>query len=53
MEEKEKLIREVRELMVSRWTLGPTHGVGHWDRVYANGRQLLTENQWKWTENTP
>ena len=43
MEENEKLVREIRELVSSRWTLGPTHGVGHWDRVYANGRQLLTD----------
>ncbi len=28
--------------MIARWTLGPTHGVGHWDRVYKNGQWLLT-----------
>ena len=36
------LIIEIREYAMSRWTLGKTHGVSHWDRVYENGKMLLT-----------
>lgn len=25
------------------WTLGETHGIRHWDRVYANGRRLIVD----------
>ena len=38
----EEIVKEVREYVQSRWTLGRTHGVSHWDRVYENGRKLLT-----------
>ncbi len=38
----QKIVREIRELVSSRWELGPLHGVTHWDRVYENGRKLLT-----------
>ena len=36
------MVKEVREYVQSRWTLGRTHGVSHWDRVYENGQRLLT-----------
>lgn len=29
-------------MVQSRWTLGELHGIKHWDRVYENGRKLLT-----------
>lgn len=38
----EEIIKEVRKYVQSRWTLGRTHGVSHWDRVYENGQKLLT-----------
>jgi len=38
----EDIVREVRNLVLSRWTLGDLHGVNHWDRVYGYGQQLLT-----------
>ena len=36
------IVQEIREFAKSRWTLGELHGIKHWDRVYANGQQLLT-----------
>ena len=36
------IVKEVRDYVKSRWTLGRTHGVSHWDRVYENGQKLLT-----------
>ncbi len=38
----QQLICDVRTFVSDRWTLGPLHGVRHWDRVYANGLRLLT-----------
>ncbi|MCQ2288621.1 MAG: hypothetical protein MJZ74_05940 [Muribaculaceae bacterium] len=38
----EALVKEVREFVISRWRLGELHGYRHWDRVYDNGRKLLT-----------
>lgn len=42
MSEKMEIIEKVRGYIQSRWTLGRTHGVSHWDRVYENGQKLLT-----------
>ena len=39
---EETIIKDVREYVHSRWTLGVTHGISHWDRVYENGKRLLT-----------
>ena len=38
----QEMIQKVREYVHSRWTLGELHGINHWDRVYANGKQLVT-----------
>ncbi len=38
-----EIIQSIRDYVHSRWTLGETHGVSHWDRVYQNGQNLLTE----------
>ena len=37
-----KIIADVRSYVDARWDLGSTHGISHWDRVYANGQKLLT-----------
>ena len=37
-----EIVKKVRELVQSRWTLGSLHGINHWDRVYGYGQQLLT-----------
>ena len=37
-----KIIADVRNYVDARWDLGATHGISHWDRVYANGQKLLT-----------
>ena len=37
-----EIIEKVREYVQFRWTLGRTHGVSHWNRVYENGQKLLT-----------
>lgn len=39
----EKSLRAVMNLVLERWSLGPTHGLGHWNRVYENGMKLITE----------
>lgn len=39
-QEVQKSLREVRNLVLDRWTLGSTHGIGHWNRVYQNGMKL-------------
>ena len=36
------IIREIRNYSHSMWTLGEIHGINHWDRVYQNGKRLLT-----------
>lgn len=36
------LVETIRNYVHSLWTLGPLHGVSHWDRVYENGKKLLT-----------
>ena len=38
----QEMIQELRSYVHSRWTMSELHGIGHWDRVYANGQQLLT-----------
>lgn len=35
-------INQVKQWAVSRWTLGKTHGVSHWERVERNGMALAT-----------
>lgn len=35
------LFETIREFAISRWKLGPVHGISHWDRVYRNGLLLL------------
>ena len=35
-------IELVKQWTVSRWTLGETHGVSHWERVERNGLLLAT-----------
>ncbi len=35
-------IEQVKRWAVSRWTLGPLHGVAHWERVERNGLLLAT-----------
>ena len=35
-------IEKVKQWAVSRWTLGPLHGVSHWERVERNGLLLAT-----------
>ncbi len=36
------LVREVRDYAVSHSGSSVSHGIEHWDRVYRNGRKLLT-----------
>lgn len=38
----QEMIQELRSYVHSRWTMGELHGISHWDRVYANGQQLIT-----------
>ena len=38
----QEIILALREYVHSQWTLSTIHGISHWDRVYANGLQLLT-----------
>lgn len=35
-------IEQVKQWAVSRWTLGETHGLSHWERVERNGQLLAT-----------
>lgn len=42
MNPDEIMIKDVRDYVHSRLTLGVTHGISHWDRVYENGKRLLT-----------
>lgn len=35
-------IEQVKQWAVSRWTLGPMHGISHWERVERNGLLLAT-----------
>ena len=37
-----ELVRRIRDHSHSLWSLGATHGIEHWDRVYLNGQKLLT-----------
>lgn len=39
-----KGLSDVLDLVISRWTLGETHGIGHWKRVYENGMKLMTDD---------
>lgn len=41
MKRQDALTKRVRMFVRSRWKLGTTHGVEHWDRVYSYGMQLL------------
>jgi len=36
------IIAQVREHMITIWTLSEIHGFKHWDRVYENGKILVT-----------
>ena len=36
------LIETIRSYVHSQWTLGSLHGISHWDRVYENGKNLIT-----------
>lgn len=36
-----KIVRQIRELVLSRWTNSQLHGISHWDRVYDYGKQLV------------
>ncbi len=38
----QEIVRQIRELVLSRWTNSQLHGISHWDRVYAYGKQLVT-----------
>ena len=40
--ERTLIIEKIREFAHSRWTLGPLHGISHWDRVFENGQKLMT-----------
>lgn len=40
----QKSLRDVQNLVLDRWTLGATHGIGHWNRVYENGMKLITDD---------
>lgn len=42
MIDRENMKEALREYVHSRWKMGSTHGVSHWDRVYENGQKLLT-----------
>lgn len=35
-------IEQVKQWAASRWTLGETHGLSHWERVDLNGQMLAT-----------
>ena len=35
-------IEQVKQWAVSRWTLGETHGLSHWERVEHSGQLLAT-----------
>ena len=35
-------IEQIKQWAVSRWTLGETHGISHWERVERNGLLLAT-----------
>lgn len=38
----QEIVKEIRQYVHSRWNLGETHGISHWDRVYNNGLKLIT-----------
>lgn len=38
-----KELDTILNLVLSRWTLGETHGISHWKRVFENGMKLMTE----------
>lgn len=38
----QEIVRQIRELALSRWTNSQLHGISHWDRVYAYGKLLVT-----------
>ena len=38
----QEIVRQIRELVLSRWTNSQLHGISHWDRVHAYGKQLVT-----------
>lgn len=40
-ERMQEIVRQIRELVLSRWTNGEVHGVSHWDRVYGYGMRLI------------
>lgn len=42
LEKEDEALKAVIECVKSRWTLGRTHGIGHWNRVWENGQKLLT-----------
>ncbi len=31
----QEVVRNISEMVQSRWTLGELHGIKHWDRVYG------------------
>ena len=35
-------IEQIKQWAISRWTLGKTHGLSHWERVERNGILLAT-----------
>lgn len=35
-------INQIKQWAISRWTLGETHGISHWERVERNGLLLAT-----------
>ena len=35
------IVKQIRELVLSRWTNSQLHGISHWDRVYDYGKQLV------------
>lgn len=35
-------IEQIKQWAISRWTLGKTHGLSHWERVEHNGLLLAT-----------
>ena len=35
-------IEQIKQWAISRWTLGKTHGLSHWERVERNGLLLAT-----------
>ena len=40
--ETEANLSAIITLVQSRWTLGDTHGISHWKRVWENGKNFLT-----------